>query len=99
MAVVVRVDWPEITAEQYEQARQLVNWETERPKGAIFHVASIANGGLRIVDVWESAEDFYAFGEQRLRPVTTQLGATTEPKVEIEPVLGMMINAETLVGA
>ena len=98
MAVVVRVDWPEVTAEQYEQARQIVNWERENPKGAIFHVASIANGGLRVVDVWETPEDFEAFAMQRLRPVTDQLGATTKPSVVIEPAIGMH-NAAALASA
>ena len=29
MAVVMRMSWPEVTPEQYEEARRLVHWEQE----------------------------------------------------------------------
>jgi hypothetical protein len=34
-----------------------VNWEGNVPKGAIFHVAAFDKEGLRVTDVWETAED------------------------------------------
>ena len=87
MAVVVRMDWPEVTPEQYQQAREQVDWERDVPKGAIFHVAFSDDDGFKVVDVWESASDFEAFVESRLRPVVEKLGIEADPKVDIQPAL------------
>jgi heme-degrading monooxygenase HmoA len=51
----------------------------------MFHVAASNGNGLRITDVWESAEDFQNFVESRLMPGVKQLGIEGEPKVEIYP--------------
>ena len=37
MAVVMRMEWPEVTAEQYDEACEVVGWERDVPHGAIFH--------------------------------------------------------------
>ena len=69
MAVVMEMRWPGITSQQYDQARDGVEWETKTPDGAIFHVAWFADGGIRVVDVWESEAAFDRFAEERLMPV------------------------------
>jgi hypothetical protein len=86
MPIVMRMDWPEVTAEQYEQVRETVGWEQDVPQGAIFHVAFFDESGFHVVDVWENAEDFEAFGENRLNPGIAQVGGVEgEPKVQITP--------------
>jgi alpha-beta hydrolase superfamily lysophospholipase len=49
-------------------------------------VAAVAEDGLRVVDVWESAAAFQAFVDTRLMPVVKQVGITAEPKVTVLPV-------------
>jgi hypothetical protein len=98
MAVVMRMDWPEVTPEQYRQARELVGWERDVPKGAIFHVAYFDATGFKAVDVWERAEDFDAFVETRLRAGIEQIGIEGEPAVEIMPATAVF-NPGALVGA
>jgi hypothetical protein len=39
------------------------------PQGLIVHLAFETATGMRVVDLWESEEDFDRFTEQRLRPV------------------------------
>jgi hypothetical protein len=85
VAVVMNMHWPEITTEQYEQARSQVGWETEVPAGAVFHVAWVGDDGFHVLDVWDSADDFNRFAEERLMPVVSQLGVTTEPDIQITP--------------
>jgi hypothetical protein len=85
MAVVMRMEWPEVTADQYEAARKVVHWEDEVPPGAIFHVAFFDEGGFKVVDVWETEEDFQAFSESRLMPGIEPLGIEGEPKVTFAP--------------
>ena len=86
MAVVVFIEWDGVTAEQYDAARQLVNWEGDPPEGGVLHVAAATERGMRITDVWESPEVFQAFVNERLTPGVTQLGITSQPRVDIQPV-------------
>ena len=83
MAIVMNMRWPGVTKSQYDQTLQVIQWETDIPKGAKFHVASFDDHGLRVTDVWDSADDFNQFVEQRLMPGVQQVGITGEPEVEI----------------
>ena len=67
MAIVMIMRWENVTPEQYDQLREIVRWEIEAPEGGIYHVAAFDDSGVRITDVWESAEDFQRFTEQRPR--------------------------------
>ncbi|SRR5919199_3323789 len=59
-----------ITKQMYEDARKAVNWEGNRPAGAIFHAASFDNGGnnLCVADIWESEDQWNNFLNSRLKP-------------------------------
>ena len=83
MAIVMNMQWPGVTKAQYDQTLAVVKWETDTPTGAKFHVASFDDKGLRVTDVWESADDFNRFVEQRLMPGVQQVGIVGEPQVEI----------------
>jgi hypothetical protein len=51
------------------------------PKGRTFHVALESDGEIRVFDIWESQEDFDAFGPT-LMPILTELGVgLKEPMV------------------
>src|SRR2546426_51423 len=81
MAVVMVMHWPEVTGEQYEEARRRVDWEGDQPEGGLGHIAWFEDG-LRVVDVWESPADFERFGTERLMPVVKgELGLESEPDV------------------
>lgn len=45
----------------------------EAPKGLIVHLAFETPTGMRVVDVWESEEQFDRFQEERLRPAMDQV--------------------------
>src|SRR5581483_6540392 len=78
MAIVMFREW-DVTPDQYEAARKLVNWEGQVPAGAIFHVAAFNQRGLRVTDLWESEEDMQAFVNTRLMPGVRQLGIQSNP--------------------
>jgi hypothetical protein len=87
MAVMVVLNWPGVSKEQYDAARGLVKWETDAPKGGMLHVSAFDEGGsLRVVDVWESAEDFQSFVDNRLMPGTASLNLPGQPNVQVYPV-------------
>ena len=89
MAVVIVHQGPGLTRESYEEAvRRLTgkarlespaDWPAE---GLLVHTAGEAEGGFRIVDVWESKEAVQRFGET-LMPVMQELGV--EAPLEIYP--------------
>lgn len=81
--IVMEMVWDGVTPEQYDEARDVVGWEAEAPTGGILHVASFEGDQLRVTDVWESAEDFQRFVDDRLTPGVQKVGITGEPQVVI----------------
>lgn len=86
MPIIMFMRWEGVTPEQYNQALEVVGWERDSPPGGLYHVATFDGTGLRVTDVWETAEQFQQFVEQRLMPGVKVIGLTGEPKVEIYPV-------------
>jgi len=85
MPIVMNMKWAGVTPEQYENVRKASNYEVDVPKGAIYHVAAFDKEGMRVTDVWETADDFNNFVKTRLMPAVQQVGMKGEPKVEILP--------------
>ncbi|HEX3695999.1 MAG TPA: hypothetical protein VH374_11475 [Polyangia bacterium] len=86
MPIVMNMEWDGVTTAQYEKIRQVVDFETQVPKGALLHIAALTPAGLRVTDVWDSAENFNRFVETRLMPGVKEAGIQGQPKVQIEPV-------------
>lgn len=70
------------TPEKYDSAiKKLEAAGAGKPKGRTFHCALESNGEIQVFDIWESQEDFDAFGPT-LVPILAELGVTlTEPMV------------------
>ena len=81
MAVVMKMEWPEVSPEQYDQVREIVGWEVAEAEGGIMHVAYFDEAGFKVTDVWESPEHFQSFVDNRLMPGIEQAGIEGEPKV------------------
>jgi hypothetical protein len=81
MASVMQMRWQGVTQEQYDALRPIVRWETDQPDGAYFHVAYFDEGGINVVDVWESPGHFDRFMQERLGPGVQQVGIAGEPDV------------------
>jgi hypothetical protein len=75
MAVMMIMDSPESTTEQYDRTNELlgIHGDDEAPEGLIQHVAASDGSGLVIVDVWDSAEAFARFME-RVGPAAEEAG-------------------------
>ena len=85
--------WDGVTADQYEAIRKTINWEGNMPKGAVFHVAAFDKTGIRVTDIWESADEFNDFVQSRLMPGTAAAGIKGQPQVEILPVHAIFVPA------
>jgi hypothetical protein len=82
MSIVVRFAPPSATIEQYEESvRRLEAQGDYPPDGLEYHVCFIADGNVRVSEIWDSREQFQAFGE-RLMPVIAEMGIEPgEPEV------------------
>ena len=86
MPTAMLMRWPGVTVEQYERTREKVRWEDDVPNGAILHVAGRDGDDLRVFDIWESADDFQRFAEERLMPAVREIGIEGEPEVRFYEV-------------
>jgi hypothetical protein len=87
VAVVLVHQGPGLTQESYEEVvRRLTgksrlestaDWPVE---GLLVHAAGEAEGGFRVIDVWESAEAVQRFGET-LIPILREVGVEAEPEM------------------
>ena|SRR5690348_321687 len=65
---------PSVTTEQYDETiRRLEKSGDWLPEGLEYHVAFKSNGNFRVSEIWDSREQFDAFGE-RLTPVLKDVG-------------------------
>ncbi|MCE8425778.1 MAG: hypothetical protein J5U17_08385 [Candidatus Methanoperedens sp.] len=88
--VVMLMQWTGVTKELYEKVREEVNWEGEVPEGAVLHIATFDDKGIRVTDVWKSEADLNNFVQNRLMPVTKEL-IDTEPDIEVHPLHNLFI--------
>jgi hypothetical protein len=83
MAVVVIQEF-EATPELYDQVNEKLG--DAMPEGAILHSAADLGGGrMKVVDVWESAENFQNFVQNQLIPAIAEVdpNAPQAPEPEI----------------
>ena len=85
MPVVMQMKWNGVTPDQYDQVREKVNWVEEATGGGMFHVAWFQDDALRVIDVWDSAEAFQAFTNDRLMPGVQAIGIEGAPEIDIQP--------------
>jgi hypothetical protein len=63
-----------VTTEQYDETiRRLEKSGDWLPEGLEYHIAFTSDGKFRVSEIWDSREQFDAFGE-RLMPVLNDVG-------------------------
>ena len=71
MSVLIRFAPASLTAAQYDEA--IAKLGEESPDGRQFHVCFGTDANLRVSEIWDSREQFAAFGE-RLMPILAEDG-------------------------
>lgn len=73
---------PSTTMAQYDETIRRLEAEGDfPPNGLDTHICVGSNGGIRVSEIWDSKEQFEAFGE-RLMPVLSEVGIEPgEPEV------------------
>jgi len=80
MAVGLILDFEGGTLDQYDQVLEKMELGGKTPPGGIFHWVAKTDDGFRVVDVWESQEIFDKFAEEKIGPLSAEVGLG-EPKV------------------
>jgi hypothetical protein len=84
MSIVVRYNPPSLTKEEYDEGdRRLREAGVELlPDGLEYHVCFGSEGNLQVNEIWDSQEQFEAFGE-RLMPVLADIPFDSGGRPEI----------------
>lgn len=89
MAVVMQMRWTGIDRDDYDKAVDAVGWERDPAPGGRTHIAWFEDDALRVVDVWDSEEDFNRFAQERLMPGLASAGILEgkgEPETTFTPL-------------
>jgi hypothetical protein len=86
MATIMVMRWDGVTEEQYDAVMERLRLDEDPPDGGMFHFAGAVEGGIRVVDIWESQEHFERFMNDRLGAVTQEVGLQGQPDVEFIPL-------------
>lgn len=89
MSILVRFAPASLTADMYDETvRRLEESGDFPPEGLDYHCCFGTDGSLKVSEIWDSPEQFEAFGE-RLMPVLADVGIDPgEPEViEIHNVI------------
>jgi hypothetical protein len=75
MSILVRFTGaPGMTSEKYDETMPAIEASGQFPPGGLdLHVAFSAGGSFRVSEIWDSKEQFEAFG-QRLMPILMDSG-------------------------
>lgn len=83
MSIVVRFPPSNTTSEMYEESlRRIKEAGDFPPDGMDYHVLFGSEGDLRVSEIWDSREQFQAFGG-RLMPILADVGVELSGEPEI----------------
>jgi hypothetical protein len=86
MATAMLMEWSGVTPEQYNRTMTNLGLDAKPPHGGIIHVAGFSGGSLRVLDIWDSQQEFEKFQQERLQAAVQKAGITGQPKVQFFPV-------------
>jgi hypothetical protein len=88
MPVAVVMDFKDGTLEQYDEVIERMGFA---PRGAgapsgLFHWVTQTDDGIRVTDVWETAEEFQQFADEHIAPITQEVGVPGPPELSFYDV-------------
>jgi hypothetical protein len=76
VAIAVELNFPDTTLDQYDQVIAKMGFHAGGAggPGSLFHWVMRTDDGIRVVDVWQSAEQFQRFADGQIAPITQEVG-------------------------
>jgi hypothetical protein len=70
------------TLEQYDQILEKMGFTPggRHGSGCLFHWVTETDAGIRVIDVWESREQFDRFAEEQVGPYSQEVGLPGPPE-------------------
>jgi hypothetical protein len=88
MPTAVEMNFRGATLDQYDQVIERMGLTPGGPvpPGAISHWVAKTEEGFRVVDVWETKEQFERFAQEQIGPYSREVGITEEPEMRFYDV-------------
>lgn len=67
MSVAVRLEFSKLGIDDYDAVCRALNFPADWPDGLLTHGSTEVDGRLRVLDIWESRQQFDRFVESRLQ--------------------------------
>jgi len=84
MAIAIQMDFPQGTLAQYDEVIKRMGFPRggAGAPGGLFHWMAKTDSGIRVVDVWESREQFEKFSAEKIQPITAAVGIAGPPQIQ-----------------
>ena len=85
MAIGVNIDFGAgATLAQYDQVIQKMGYRPGGPggPGCLFHWVTKTPNSVHVTDVWETKEQFDKFAEEKIGPITQEVGVPGPPEIQ-----------------
>lgn len=88
MPVAIVMDFPGVALNPYVQVIAGMGLRSGRPAvpGGLFHRVTATDDGIRVVEVWETKEQFETLAQQRIGPHTQDAGFHGPPTTPFHEV-------------
>ena len=85
MAIGVQLDFNGATLQQYDEVIAKMGFEPggRGEPGGLFHWVTKTDDGIRVIDVWQSREAFERFAQEKIGPLTADVGLTSPPRITL----------------
>lgn len=85
MAIGMIMEFDGLTPDMYEAVGEKINWPEDWPDGIHQHIAGPSDSGMRIVEVWDSREQYDRWMAETIQPALQelfgeQLASNPEPR-------------------
>jgi hypothetical protein len=84
MAIAIQMDFDGATLGQYDEICEKMGLTPKGPgpKGALSHFVTATDAGIRIIDVWETKDQFDKFAQEQIGPLSQAVGIADPPKMQ-----------------
>lgn len=81
MAIGIRMKLAGGTLEDIDRINAVVDPDANPPAGLLFHASGPIDGGVGVIDFWESREAFDRFAQERIGPAVGAAGIEGQPEI------------------
>ena len=86
MPVAVFTRFAGVDSDRYDEIIAALHLDLDPPTGAILHVATESPEGIVTCEIWQTADAFHRFFQQRLRPILVRRRIRDEPTFRVVPL-------------